>query len=225
MKPPASSGPSAPSAASPRAPAADGLSGGNASESLTGYEVVVCVCGGIAAYKAAYLVSALVQAGAGVTVAMTRNARRFVGELSFRALSGRPVCASLWQSGASADIQHLKRTENADLIIVAPATANVIGKLAAGLADDIVSGLLLGAACPILLAPAMNARMWSNAAVQRNVSTLRESGAHVIGPGAGWQACRALGEGRMSEPAEILAAASSLLRSAPPRTQAAIRRR
>lgn len=195
-----------------------GANAGGAAD-LAGYEAVVCVCGGIAAYKAAALVSALVQGGCGVTVAMTRNARRFIGPLTFRALTARPVFTSAWETAESADIQHLKLSETADLIIVAPATANVIGKLAAGVADDLVSALLLGAACPVLLAPAMNTRMWEHAAVQRNVAFLREAGVLMAGPDAGWLACRQVGAGRMSEPDSLFALVSEQLRKSPPRSR------
>lgn len=184
---------------------------------LAGYETLVCVTGGIAAYKTASLVSRLVQTGAGVTVAMTRNARRFVGVITFEALSGRPVLTSQWGGRGGGEITHLKQSEQADLIIVAPATANCIGKLAGGLADDLVSALLLGADCPILMAPAMNTRMWGHPAVQRNIAALRAAGVTLVGPGSGWQACRAVGPGRMSEPEELFAAAVSRLKNAPPR--------
>lgn len=172
---------------------------------LSGYEVLVCVTGGIAAYKTAALVSALVQQGVGVTVAMTRNARRFVGPVTFEALTGRPVATSMWRRRPAADIQHLTLSESADLVVVAPATANILGKLAGGIADDLVSTLLLGADCPVMLAPAMNARMWQHPATQRNVAWLRENGYTLVGPEEGWQACRAVGPGRMSEPETLLA--------------------
>jgi phosphopantothenoylcysteine decarboxylase len=184
---------------------------------LTGYEVLVCVCGGIAAYKTAVLVSQLVQQDCGVTVAMTRAARRFVGPVSFQALTGRPVFTSLWNAGPQADIQHLRLSETADLLVDAPATANILGKLAGGIADDLVSTLLLGADCPVLMAPAMNARMWQHPAVQRNVAALREAGVLLVGPESGWQACRAVGPGRMSEPETLLAAIREQLLRRPAR--------
>jgi phosphopantothenoylcysteine decarboxylase/phosphopantothenate--cysteine ligase len=187
--------------AGPGAKRADRLA--DADGELRGREILLCVCGGIAAFKAAALTSQLVQRGCGVTVAMTRGARRFVTALTFEALSGRPVHTSPWHS-PTGDITHLKLSEQAELIVVAPATANVIGKLAAGIADDLVSALLLGAACPVLMAPAMNERMWAHASVQRNVDWLRTAGIHFVGPDSGWQACRAVGPGRMSEPDGIL---------------------
>lgn len=192
-------------------------SGAAPGSSLAGYEVLVCVTGGIAAYKTATVVSTLVQRGSGVSVAMTRNARRFVGPVTFQALSGRAVHLDPWRPADAGDITHLKLSESADLAVVAPATADVIGKLAAGLADDLVSTLLLGAACPVMLAPAMNTRMWQNAAVQRNVAFLRDAGVRMVGPESGWQACRAVGIGRMSEPDEIVAAIIEQLRAAAPR--------
>jgi phosphopantothenoylcysteine decarboxylase len=183
---------------------------------LHGYEVLVCVCGGIAAYKTAALVSALVQDGCGVTVALTRNARRFIGPTTFRALTGRPALTSMWRRELETGMAHLAASETADLIVVAPATANIIGKLAGGIADDLVSTLLLGADCPVMLAPAMNPRMWRHPAVQRNVELLRGVGVALVGPEEGWLACGVEGVGRMSEPDAILAAAREhLLRHAP----------
>ena len=191
---------------SPSKPATDP----SAAASLSG-EVLVCVCGGIAACKTAMLVSALVQRGCAVTVAMTRAARRFVGPATFQALTGRSVHTSLWRDAAPDEIPHLKLTERADLLLVAPATANIIGKLAGGIADDLVSTLLLGSACPIMMAPAMNERMWAHPAVQRNVDWLGKCGVAFVGPGEGWQACRAVGPGRMAEPDELLAAVAARL--------------
>lgn len=171
--------------------------------SLKGRNILVCVCGGISAYKTAALVSRLVQADCGVTVAMTRNARKFIGATTFEALSGKPVAESLWRTREAGHVPHLSLVESAELVVVAPATANILGKLAAGLADDLVSALLLGAACPVLLAPAMNAQMWQHPAVQRNIGLLRDDGYLLVGPDEGWQACRAVGPGRMSEPDAI----------------------
>ncbi len=179
--------------------------------------MVVCVCGGIAAYKTAAVVSTLVQLGCGVSVAMTRNARRFVGPLTFAALSGRPVFSDPWRAAQAAEIAHLRIAEAADLVLVAPATANIIGKLAGGIADDPVSSLLLGAGCPVMLAPAMNTRMWQHPAVQRNVVFLREAGFTLVGPEEGWLACRDVGPGRMSEPEKLVSAARQALLRTPPR--------
>ena len=184
---------------------------------LTGYEVLVCVCGGIAAFKVAGLVSALAKREAGVTVAMTRNARRFVGPITFEALSGRPVATSMWRPRPG-EIAHLSPTERADLVVVAPATANIIGKMAGGIADDLVSSMLIGAAAPVMVAPAMNSRMWQHPATQRNIQTLQQDGCLLVGPENGWQACRAAGTGRMSEPDEILDAISNQLLTNPPKS-------
>lgn len=182
-----------------------------------GYEVLIAVTGGIAAFKTATLVSMLVQRGCAVTVAMTSAARRFITPLTFRALTARPVYTSLWQIENPGDQQHLSLTESADLVIVAPATANILGKIAAGLGDDLVSTLLLSAAGPVLLAPAMNTRMWENRIVQSNVARLRDAGHHFVGPTAGWLACREVGMGRMAEPETIVQQAVSLLCKSTPK--------
>lgn len=150
---------------------------------------------------------------------MTRAARRFVTATTFRALSGRPVHTSLWPNASTGDIRHLKLSEKADLLVVAPATANILGKLAGGIADELVSSLLLGADCPVMLAPAMNERMWRHPAVQRNVQFLRDNGFQLVGPNTGWQACRAVGPGRMSEPDELLAEISAVLLRNPPKSR------
>ena len=184
---------------------------------LTGYEVLVAVCGGIAAYKVCASVSRLVQRGVGVTVVMTRSARKLVGPATFQALSGRRVLTSLWKPTADYDSQHIHVTERADLCVVAPATANIIGKIAAGIADDLVSTLLAAAASPVLLAPAMNTRMWENPLVKANVARLEQAGFRLVGPGEGWLACRTIGMGRMAEPDEIVEAAAKLLKANPPR--------
>jgi phosphopantothenoylcysteine decarboxylase/phosphopantothenate--cysteine ligase len=178
-----------------------------------GREVLLCVTGGIACYKSADLCSKLVQAGADVSVAMTDAARRFVSPLTFQALTRRAVFTDLWQRSEDFRSQHLSLTERADLIVVAPATANTMAKFAAGLADDLVSALVLSAheACPILLAPAMNTRMWNAPPTRRNLVTLQEWGLHVVGPNEGRLACDTTGPGRMAEPSEILDAVFGLL--------------
>lgn len=184
---------------------------------LAGHEVVVGVGGGIAAYKVCTLVSRLVQRGCGVTVAMTENAVRFVGPLTFQALSARPVFTTLWEIPGYSDQQHIRLTDTADLFVVAPATANLIGKFACGIADDLVSTLMLSRDCPALLAPAMNTRMWNNPIVQRNLTTLREAGLSFVDPEEGWLACRAVGAGRMAEAETILTQVANLLTVTPPR--------
>jgi len=178
--------------------------GDQAKGELAGYEVLVAVTGGIAAYKVGTVVSRLVQAGCGVTVAMTRSARRFVGVTTFQALTGRKVYTSLWQAEGHYDPQHISLTERADLVLIAPATANIIGKIASGIADDLVSTLVVAASCPVMLAPAMNARMWANPIVQENVQKLKKFGYIFLEPGVGWLACGVVGPGRMAEPEVIL---------------------
>ncbi len=186
---------------------------------LEGYEVLLSVTGGIACYKSAGLASSLIQSGAGVTAAMTESATRFVAPLTFQTLTGRQVFTSMWQSTERYDPLHVSLTERADLMIVAPATANIIAKMAGGIADELVSALALaaGGTCEILIAPAMNTRMWEAPATRANVAVLGERGVHVIGPGEGFLACRAFGKGRMAEPDEILQAAAELLGKKPPK--------
>lgn len=170
---------------------------------LNGVNVLVGVAGGIAAYKSAALVSKLAQSGAGVTVAMTEAAAKFVTPLTFQALSGRPVYTSPWDHIESADPQHIALARNCHVAIVAPCTMDCMAKLATGRCDDIVT-LILSAidrsATRVLLAPAMNAAMWAQPANQRNVKQLIADGFEMIGPDEGWQACRTSGPGRMSEP-------------------------
>jgi phosphopantothenoylcysteine decarboxylase/phosphopantothenate--cysteine ligase len=178
---------------------------------LKGREIVVAVCGGIAAYKAADVVSKLVQLGAGVTVVMTPDAQRFVAPLTFQALSGRPVRTEIFELPDSSDPQHISLTERADLMLVAPATANVIAKVAAGLTDDLVSLMVCAAACPVVFAPAMNHRMWENPIARENVAKLAGLGYRFLGPEPGWLACRNVGLGRMTEPAELVAEIVKLL--------------
>jgi phosphopantothenoylcysteine decarboxylase/phosphopantothenate--cysteine ligase len=169
--------------------------------------VLLCVCGGIAAYKAAELVRRLRDdANTEVLVAMTGNAQRFVGAQTFQALSGQPVRTSLWDDTAEAAMGHLELAHWASHVIVAPATANSIARLAHGMADDLVSTLCLATAAPIAIAPAMNHRMWLHPATQANVATLVSRGVQVIGPNDGPLAEGESGPGRMAEPVEIVAA-------------------
>lgn len=184
---------------------------------LAGYEIVVGVTGGIAAYKVCEVVSKLVQRGVGVTVAMTRSARRFVGPTTFQALTARRVLTSMWSADQPGDVQHIQVTDVADLIIVAPATSNLLAKVAAGIADDLVTTLIVSAASPVMMVPAMNARMWANPIVQRNVSALAELGYRIVAPGEGWLACRTVGPGRMAEPDEIIDAVAAALRVSEPK--------
>lgn len=172
--------------------------------SLAGKEIIVAVCGGIAAYKVADVVSKLVQLDAGVTVVMTRGAQKFVTPLTFEALSGRPVRTSTFNLVESSDPQHISLTERADLMLVAPATNNIIAKVAHGLCDDLVSLMVCAAACPVVFAPAMNNRMWEHPIAQENIAKLKSIGYRFIGPDAGWLACRNVGAGRLSEPQKIV---------------------
>jgi phosphopantothenoylcysteine decarboxylase/phosphopantothenate--cysteine ligase len=171
---------------------------------LKGREIIVAVCGGIAAYKVADVVSKLVQRGAGVSVVMTDDAQRFIAPLTFQALSGRVVRTSTFDLPDSSDPQHISLSERADLMLVAPATANIIAKVAHGICDDLVSLMICAAACPVVFAPAMNDRMWANPIAQENVAKLKSHGYRFIGPEAGWLACRNVGAGRLSEPAAIV---------------------
>ena len=169
-------------------------------------KVLLGVTGSIAAYKAADLVRRLRDAGAEVQVAMTEHAQRFVGAQTFQALSHRPVRTSLWDEHAEAAMGHLELARWAQQVVIAPATANTIAKLAHGFADDLVSTLCLATEAPIAIAPAMNHVMWKHAATQANIATLRARGVQLIGPNDGPLADGASGPGRMAEPAEIVAA-------------------
>jgi phosphopantothenoylcysteine decarboxylase len=173
---------------------------------IAGREIVVGVSGGIAAYKAAALTSLLVQEGAKVTAVLTRNARRFIGAATFAALTGRPVASRSFDPAAFPLGAHIELAAKADLVVVAPASADVLAKAAAGVADDLLTTLLLCAECPVLYAPAMNAAMWDKPAVQRNVRQIAADGGIFVQPGTGWLSCRRQGTGRMAEPAEIAAA-------------------
>jgi phosphopantothenoylcysteine synthetase/decarboxylase len=178
----------------------------NTRMNLQNRSILVCVCGGIAAYKVCDVVSKLAQAQATVTVAMTAEAQKFVGATTFQALTANPVYTDLWTPHEGRDPQHIRLARQADLILVAPCTGNMMAKMAAGLADDLVSVLLLAAEpAKIAIAPAMNEGMWVHPATQRNARRLLEDGVQFIGPAEGWQACRTVGMGRMSESAEILA--------------------
>jgi phosphopantothenoylcysteine decarboxylase/phosphopantothenate--cysteine ligase len=176
--------------------------------------VVLGVTGGIAAYKAAELTRLLVKEGIAVDVVMTAAATRFIAPMTMQALSGNPVLTDLWESGSANAMGHIDLSRHADAIVVAPASADFIAKLAHGFADDLLSALCLARDCSLLIAPAMNVQMWGNAATQRNVGQLRTDAIEILGPGSGDQACGEIGDGRMLEPEEILAA---LLASAQPK--------
>jgi phosphopantothenoylcysteine decarboxylase/phosphopantothenate--cysteine ligase len=172
--------------------------------------IVLGVTGGIAAYKTAELVRLLVKAGIVVDVVMTEAATRFVTPTTFQALSGRPVLTDLWVSGAANAMGHIDVSRGAAAIVVAPASANFLSKLAHGAADDLLSTLCIARECPLLVAPAMNVQMWNNAATKRNVAQLLEDGVGILGPGSGELACNETGDGRMLEAEELFAAIASL---------------
>ena len=166
--------------------------------------VVLGVTGGIAAYKTAELTRLLVKAGTVVDVVMTDAATRFVTPTTFQALSGRPVLTDLWESGAANAMGHIAISRGADAILVAPASADFLAKLAQGRADDLLTTLCLARECALLVAPAMNRQMWANKATQRNVAQLAQDGVSVLGPDTGELACNENGEGRMLEPEALL---------------------
>ena len=172
---------------------------------LSGKRIVLGVTGGIAAYKSAELVRLLVKQGAEVHVAMTEAGTRFVTPVTFQALSGHTVFTDQWDARMANNMPHIDLTRGADALLIAPASADFMAKLAHGLADDLLSTLTLARDCPLLLAPAMNRQMWQNPATQRNVATLRADGVTLLGPASGEQACGETGAGRMLEAAEILA--------------------
>ena len=170
---------------------------------LTGKRVLLGVTGGIAAYKAAELVRLLTRAGVDVRVAMTEAATRFITPVTMQALSGQPVWTDLWDSRVADNMGHIEHSRDRDLIVVAPASADFMAKVAHGLADDLLSTLSLARRCPLMLAPAMNVEMWENAATQRNLELLRADGVLIAGPAAGDQACGEVGMGRMLEAAQL----------------------
>jgi phosphopantothenoylcysteine decarboxylase/phosphopantothenate--cysteine ligase len=178
--------------------------------------ILLGVTGGIAAYKSPDLVRRLRERGAEVQVVMTEGARQFVTPLTFQAVSGREVRDSLWDANAEAAMGHIELARWADAVLIAPATAEFIAKLAQGRADDLLTTLCLATASPVSVAPAMNQQMWANEATQANISTLRGRGVVVLGPGSGDQACGETGEGRMLEPAELAAAVLESLSGARP---------
>jgi len=178
---------------------------------LEGRSIVIGATGGIALYKVPDLIRRLRELGAGVRVVMTESATRFVAPLTFRAVSGNPVHVDLLDEPRVWDVEHVALAEWADLVVVAPATANIIGKAAAGVADDFLSTLLLAVTCPVLYVPAMNPSMYAHPAVKRNLATVRGYGAEVLEPDEGRMACGAVGPGRYPEATRILAAVTRLL--------------
>lgn len=168
-------------------------------------KILLGVTGGIAAYKSPDLVRRLIERGAEVQVVMSRGAQQFVTALTFQAVSGKPVRADLWDEAAEAAMGHIELARWADEIVVAPATAEFIARLAHGFADDLLTTLCLATTAPITLAPAMNRQMWANAATQANIHTLKARGIRILGPASGEQACGEVGVGRMLEPTQIAA--------------------
>ena len=183
---------------------------------MQGKRILLGVTGGIAAYKSAELVRRLRERGADVQVVMTAAAREFVGPLTFQALSGRPVRTDLWDSAAEAAMGHIELARWAEAVLVAPATADFIARLAQGRADDLLATLCLASAAPIAVAPAMNRLMWANAATVANIEKLRARGVQILGPAEGAQACGEVGEGRMLEPTELAERLETLLPAAGP---------
>ena len=191
-------------------------------QGLAGERVLLGVSGGIAAYKAAELVRRFRDGGAEVRVVLTEAAEHFVGAATFQALSGNPVRGSLWDPGAEAAMGHIELARWATRVVIAPASADVIARLAHGLANDLLSTLCLATTAPLVMAPAMNNRMWLHPATQSNLAALRERGVTFVGPGDGAQACGEFGPGRMSEPdaiAKVLAASLAATGDGPLRGQ------
>jgi phosphopantothenoylcysteine decarboxylase / phosphopantothenate---cysteine ligase len=178
---------------------------------MNGKRILLGVTGGIAAYKSPDLVRRLLERGAEVQVVMTAGAREFVAPLTFQAVSGREVRSDLWDENAERAMSHIELARWADLIIIAPATADFIAQLAHGMADTLLATICLATAAPVAVAPAMNRLMWANAATQANVAQLRARGVHVLGPDSGSQACGEIGEGRMLAPEDIALGAYALL--------------
>ena len=173
---------------------------------LSGQNILLGITGGIAAYKTPMLVRQLVEAGANIQVVMSENAHRFVTSTTLQAVSGNPVRDDLWDPAAEAAMGHIELARWADQILIAPATANAIARLAAGDASNLLYTLCLASTAPISLAPAMNQQMFQHPAVQRNLATLTEDGCRVIGPDSGDQACGDQGPGRMTEPEDLVLA-------------------
>ncbi|RJP32552.1 MAG: hypothetical protein C4527_05865 [Candidatus Omnitrophota bacterium] len=177
---------------------------------LASKHILVGITGGIAAYKSAILVRLLKKANAEVRVVMTQAAQKFVAPLTLAALSENPVGVDLFDQPPQHEIRHIAWADWADLAIIAPATANIIGKAAGGIADDLLSGMILALQCPLVFAPAMHHQMWSHPAVQRNVALLKQYGYHIVEPGTGDLASGDVGVGRMREPEDILAFVTNL---------------
>src|SRR5262250_3818990 len=174
--------------------------------------VALGITGGIGAYKAVEVARGLQKRGHEVVAVMTHSATRFVGPVTFEAITRRPVITDQFAAGANADIEHIAIASTIDLLLIAPATANVIGKLANGIADDFLTTLYTATRAPVLLAPAMNTQMFEHAAVRKNMDTLAARGVRFVDPGEGYLACGWIGKGRLAEPEEIIEAAEVILR-------------
>src|SRR5215510_9093643 len=175
--------------------------------------IALGVTGGIGAYKAVEIARGLQKNGHDVVAIMTKSGEKFVGPLTFEAITRREVITDQYKPGANADIEHIAIASNIDVLLVAPATANTIGKFANGLADDFLSSLFVATKAPVMIAPAMNSNMFDHPAVARNLQTLVARGVHVVDPGSGYLACGWIGKGRLAEPEDVVAAAEQLLRS------------
>jgi phosphopantothenoylcysteine decarboxylase / phosphopantothenate---cysteine ligase len=174
--------------------------------------IALGVTGGIGAYKAVEIARGLQKNGHEVVAVMTKSAERFVGPLTFEAITRREVITDQWKAGANADIEHISIASSIDLLLVAPATANTIGKFANGLADDFLSSLYTATRAPVLIAPAMNTNMFDHPAVAKNLEMLMARGVHIVDPGSGYLACGWIGKGRLAEPEAVVAAAEQVLR-------------
>src|SRR5436309_6275156 len=174
--------------------------------------IALGVTGGIGAYEAVEVARGLQQRGHEVVAIMTPSATRFVGPITLEAITQRRVITDQFEPGANADIEHIALASTIDLLLVAPATANIVGKFANGIADDFLSTLYTATRAPVLLAPAMNTQMFEHEAVRRNLDTLAARGVRFVDPGEGYLACGWIGKGRLAEPDEIIAAAESILR-------------
>ena len=174
--------------------------------------IALGVTGGVGAYKAVEVARGLQKQGHDVVAIMTASATQFVGPLTFEAITRHRVITGQFEAGANAEIEHIQLASSIDLLLIAPATANVIGKLAHGIADDFLTTLYTATRAPLMLAPAMNSQMFTHAAVQQNMSTLAARGAHFVEPGEGYLACGWIGKGRLAEPEAIVAAVDALLR-------------
>ena len=182
------------------------------SSALGGFRILLIISGGIAAYKSLDLIRRLRERGAELRCVLTAGGAEFITPLSVASLSESPVYTDLWSLKDESEMGHIRLSRECDLIIIAPASANILAQMANGLASDLATTTLLAADKPILIAPAMNQMMWGHAATQANIATLRQRGVHQIGPGSGEMACGETGSGRMAEPLEIVAAATDLLR-------------